>query len=186
MFEGQNITIDKGNFEQGKDLIDMSIFHLVSDVSSCFKNTNITMWYPELFNFGQDSDILFTSQYMPDSGGSFATINVFKNVYLKLSSFHVTTDTQIMKITDENGQYLSQFKLLDLFNPQDTLDGEGNVIYPTISALIYMDFTNDVVDFDKFFYTFNKIENMIKELDELKQKEQTILWVIYLEIFLLY
>lgn len=160
MFEGQNITIDKGNFEQGKDLIDMSIFHLVSDVSSCFKNTNITMWYPELFNFGQDSNILFTSQYMPDSGGSFATINVFKNVYLKLSSFHVTTDTQIMKITDENGQYLSQFKLLDLFNPQDTLDGEGNVIYPTISALIYMDFTNDVVDFDKFFYTFNKIERI--------------------------
>ena len=51
------------------------------------------MWYPELFNFGQDSSILFASQYMPDSGGSFATIDVFKNVYLKLSSFHVTTGT---------------------------------------------------------------------------------------------
>ena len=32
----------------------MSKFHKVIEVGSCFKSTNINVWYPELFNFGSD------------------------------------------------------------------------------------------------------------------------------------
>ena len=64
----------------------MSKFHKVIEVGSCFKSTNINVWYPELFNFGSDVEsTIFSYQYVPNNGRAQVTIDVFKYRLLNVS-----------------------------------------------------------------------------------------------------